>query len=201
MPIVPIYLNIDDKTYEGVKSGALELYGLAKNVDNKRIAKHIPTITDAAKEGASKAIDFVRLHQKETFIISGVLVVGGTVAGTVGYIAHRKQRKLDMQFGLALQEYVDSARNGALNIDILDNLINSIEAIEKNNPKKSINPNISAAQFSDLINCIFDFTRRLAEANNISTRSINRPKYFHKKTSADLKYYLNMQKQIFEQAA
>lgn len=122
MPIVPIYLNIDDKTYEGVKSGALELYGLAKNVDNKRIAKHIPTITDAAKEGASKAIDFVRLHQKETFIISGVLVVGGTVAGTVGYIAHRKQRKLDMQFGLALQEYVDSARNGALNIDILDNL-------------------------------------------------------------------------------
>lgn len=38
MPIVPIYLNIDDKTYEGVKSGALELYGLAKNVDNKRIA-------------------------------------------------------------------------------------------------------------------------------------------------------------------
>ena len=166
MPIVPIYLNIDDKTYEGVKSGALELYGLAKNVDNKRIAKHIPTITDAAKEGASKAIDFVRLHQKETFIISGVLVVGGTVAGTV-----------------------------------LDNLINSIEAIEKNNPKKSINLNISAAQFSDLINCIFDFTRRLAEANNISTRSINRPKYFHKKTSADLKYYLNMQKQIFEQAA
>ena len=65
MPIVPIYLNIDDKTYEGVKSGALELYGLAKNVDNKRIAKHIPTITDAAKEGASKAIDFVRLHQRK----------------------------------------------------------------------------------------------------------------------------------------
>ena len=73
--------------------------------------------------------------KRETFIISGVLVVGGTVAGTVGYIAHRKQRKLDMQFGLALQEYVDSARNGALNIDILDNLINSIEAIEKTNPR------------------------------------------------------------------
>ena len=42
---------------------------------------------------------------------------------------------------------------------------------------------------------------RLAEANNVSTKSINRPKYFHKKTSDDLKYYLNMQKQIFEQAA
>lgn len=65
MPVVPIYLNIDDKTYEGVKSRVLELYGLAKNVDNKRIAKHIPVVADAAKEGASKAIDFVRLHQKK----------------------------------------------------------------------------------------------------------------------------------------
>lgn len=201
MPVVPIYLNIDDKTYEGVKSGVLELYGLAKNVDNKRIAKHIPVVADAAKEGASKAIDFVRLHQKETFIISGVLAIGGTIAGTVGYVAHRKQRKLERQFGLALQEYLDSARNGTLNIDILNTLINSIEAIEKNNPKKSINLNISATQFSDLINCIFDFTKRLAEANNINTRSINLPKYFQKKTSDDLKYYLNMQKQIFEQAA
>ena len=63
------------------------------------------------------------------------------------------------------------------------------------------NLNISADQFSDLINCIFDFTKRLAEANNFNTNSINRPKYFKKKTSDDLKYYLNMQKQIFEQAA
>ena len=31
MPVVPIYLNIDDKTYQGIKAGTLELYGLAKN--------------------------------------------------------------------------------------------------------------------------------------------------------------------------
>ncbi len=111
MPIVPIYLDIDDKTYEGITSGALELCGLAKNVDNKRIAKHIPTVAGATKEGASKAIDFVRLYQKETFIIGGVLIVGGTIAGTVGYVAHSKQIILDRQFGLALQEYLDSARN------------------------------------------------------------------------------------------
>ena len=142
-----------------------------------------------------------KAHQKGTFIISGVLIAGGTIAGTVGYIAHRKQKKLDKQFGLALQEYLDAARNGTLNLDILNSLISSIEAIENNTQKKSINLNISAAQFSDLISCIFDFTKRLAEANNFNTNSINRPKYFKKKTSDDLKYYLNMQKQIFEQAA
>ena len=201
MPVVPIYLNIDDKTYQGIKAGTLELYGLAKNVNTKRVAKHIPTVADATKESASKAIDFVRAHQKETFIISGALIVGGTIVSTIGYIAHCKQRKLDKQFGLALQKYLDAARSGTLNLDILNNVIRSIEAIEKNTQKKSINLNISAVQFSDLINCIFDFTKRLAEANNFNTISINRPKYLKKKTSDDLKYYLNMQKQIFEQAA
>ena len=195
------YLDIDEKTYAGVKAGVLELCGLAKNVDNKRVAKHIPAVADAAKEGASKAFDFIRVHQKGTIIVGGVLVVSGAVAGTVGYIAHRKQRKLDKQFGIALQEYLDSARNGTLNIEILDTLICSIETIEKDNPKKSINLNISVAQFGDLINCIFDYTMRLAKANNINTQSINRPKYFTKKTADDLKYYLNMQKHIFEQVA
>lgn len=201
MPVVPIYLDIDEKTYAGVKAGVLELCGLAKNVDNKRVAKHIPAVADAAKEGASKAVDFIRVHQKGTIIVGGVLVIGGAVAGTVGYISHRKQRKLDKQFGIALQEYLDSARNETLNIEILDTLICSIETIEKDNPKKSINLNISVAQFGDLINCIFDYTMRLAKANNISTQSINRPKYFKKKTTDDLKYYLNMQKHIFEQVA
>ena len=201
MPVVPIYLDIDKKTYAGVKAGVLELCGLAKNVDNKRVAKHIPAVADSAKEGASKAIDFIRAHQKGTIIIGSVLAIGGAVTGTVGYIAHRQQRKLNKQFGVALQEYLDAARNGTLTVEILDTLICSIEAIEKSNPKKSINFNISVAQFSDLINCIFDYTKRLAEANNISTHSINRPKYFKKKTADDLKYYLNMQKHIFEQAA
>ena len=201
MPVVPIYLNIDEKTYAGVQAGVLELCGLAKNADTKRVAKHIPTVADAAKDGASKAIDFIRVHKKGTIIVGGILVVGGAVAGTVGYISHRKQRKLDKQFGIALQQYLDAARSGTLTIDILDSLISSIEAIEANNPQKSINLNISSAQFSELINCIFDYTMRLAEVNNVSTKSIARPKYFKKKTSDDLKYYLNMQKQIFEQAA
>ena len=30
MPVVPVYLNIDEKTYAGVKAGALELCGMAK---------------------------------------------------------------------------------------------------------------------------------------------------------------------------
>lgn len=201
MPVVPIYLNIDDKTYAGVKAGTLELCGLAKNIDSKRVAKHIPAVADAAKDGASKAIDFVRGHKKGTLIVGTVLAASGAVAGTISYVSHRKQRKLDKQFGEALQVYLDAAREGTLTIEVLNSLISSIEAIEANNPNKEINLNISCAQFSELIHCIFDYTLRLAKAYNFNAKEICRPKYFKKKTSDELKYYLNMQKQIFEQAA
>lgn len=57
------------------------------------------------------------------------------------YVTHRKQRKLDKQFEIALQEYLDAARSGTLNIDILNTLISSVEAIEKNIRKKLLTGN------------------------------------------------------------
>lgn len=41
----------------------------------------------------------------------------------------------------------------------------------------------------------------LAEANNISPTLISKPKILKKKNYSDLQYYLNMQKNIFEQVA
>lgn len=139
--------------------------------------------------------------KKGTLLLGGLLIAGGAAAGTISYISHRKQRKLDEQFGVALQNYLDAARAGSLTLDKLNALIDAIDAIEKASPDKALNLNISASQFSELIHCIFDFTLRTAEANNFDPKAINHPHYFKKKTAEGLKYYLNMQKQIFEQAA
>ena len=42
MPVVNVNLLVDEKTYAAVQAGVLELCGMAKNIDNKRVAKHIP---------------------------------------------------------------------------------------------------------------------------------------------------------------
>ncbi len=201
MPVVNVNLLVDEKTYAGVKAGVLELCGMAKNVDNKRVAKHLPAVADAAKEGAVKAIDFIREHKKGAIVIGGVLIVGGAVAGTVGYIATRDQRKREKQFAKNLQIYLDAAQEGKLTIEIIDALIDSLNALSKDNPSKTVDLKITASQFSDLIRSIFDYTIRLAEANNITPALISKPKILKKKTYLDLQYYLDMQKSIFEQAA
>ncbi len=201
MPVVNVNLLVDEKTYAGIQAGVLELCGMAKNVDNKRVAKHLPTVVDAAKEGAAKAIDFIRIHKKGALILGGILIVGGAAAGTVGYFATRDKRKREKQFAKNLQIYLDAAKESKLTIEILDKLINSLDAISNDDPSKSVNLRISTLQFSDLIYSIFDYTMRLAEANNINPTLISKPKILKKKTYTDLQYYLNMQKTIFEQAA
>ena len=201
MPVVNVNLLVDEKTYAGVKAGVLELCGMAKNVDNKRVAKHIPAVADAAKEGAVKAIDFIREHKKGAIVIGGVLIVGGAITGTVGYLATRDQRKREKQFAKNLQIYLDAAQEGNLTIEILDALIDSLNALSKDNPSKTVDLKITAFQFSDLIRSIFDYTIRLAEANNIDPALISKPKMLKKKTYLDLQYYLDMQKSIFEQVA
>lgn len=201
MPVVNVNLLVDEKTYAAVQAGVLELCGMAKNVDNKRVAKHIPAVADAAKEGASKAIDFIRLHKKETLIVGGVIILGGAVVGTVGYITSLDKRKRERQFAEDLQVYLDAAREGKLTIEILDALINSLDQLSNDDHSKAVNLKITASQFSDLIHSIFDYTIRLAEANNISPALISKPKILKKKNYSDLQYYLNMQRSIFEQAA
>ena len=84
MPVVNVNLLVDEKTYAAVQAGVLELCGMAKNIDNKRVAKHIPAVADAAKEGAAKAIDFIRVHKKGTVIVSGILIIGSAIAGAIG---------------------------------------------------------------------------------------------------------------------
>ena len=103
MPVMNVSLLVDEKTYAGVKAGVLEICGMAKNIESKRVAKHIPVITDAAKEGASKAIDLIRSHKKETILISGVIIVGGAVYGSIRYFSSRNKRKAEKQFANNLQ--------------------------------------------------------------------------------------------------
>ena len=98
-----------------------------------------------------------------------------------------------------MQIYLDSARNGTLNADILPSFISSIDALA--NSKKDFNLNISISQFNELVTAIFDFTKELAEANGLNLKTIKKPTVLKKKTFSDLQYYLEVQKEIFKEVA
>lgn len=200
MPVVNVNLVLDDATYQGVMDGALELCGMVKD-QKHRIRKHLPTVLDSAKEGAAKAIDIVRNHKKELIIVGGLVIIGGAVVGTVSYFTQKEKRIAKKQFGKSLQIYLDTAQNGSLTIDILDALISDLDTIARLYKDEDVSLNISAKNLTALLNSIYEYTQRFAQANNVKTYEIKAPKRFKKNTVLDLQQYLNVQREILSKVA
>lgn len=201
MPVVNVNLLLDDATYASVKTGALELCGLVKDFDSKKVRKHLPTIFDAAKDSAAKAIDIIREHKKGLLIVGGLIIIGGIVVGTVSYISEKDKRNAKKHLGVSLQKYLDAAQEGKLNIEIVDKLTNDLDVVSQLYKDNAIPLNLSAKQLSALFNSIYDYTLRMANANNVAVPNIPTPKRFTKNTVLDLQQYLNAQKQILNSAA
>ena len=201
MPIMNVNLVLDDATYAGVKAGLYELGGLVKNADNKRVKKHLPTVVDATKEGAAKAIDMIREHKKGLLVIGGVLIVGGAVAGAVTYISQKDKIKAKKKFGETLEVYLNAAKEGTLTSNLIDDLLASIEIVSKFSKDGAVPINLTSKQLYSLFNSIYDFTKRMADANNVTTKGIKAPSKLSKSKILDLQNYLVMQKQILDNAA
>ena len=201
MPVMNVNLVLDDSTYAGVKAGIYELGGLVKNADNKRVKKHLPTVVDATKEGAAKAIDMIREHKKGLLVIGGVLIVGGAVAGAVTYISQKDKIKAKKKFGETLEVYLNAAKEGTLTSNLIDDLLASIEIVSKFSKDGAVPVNLTSKQLYSLFNSIYDFTKRMADANNVTTKGIKAPSKLSKSKILDLQNYLVMQKQILDNAA
>jgi len=65
-----------------------------------------------------------------------------------------------------------------------------------------INIDFSTEQLNTLINLIFDYTRKLAEANSVELNELEEPVFVSvDNTISNLHRYLEVQKQIFEKVA
>lgn len=98
MPFVNVTLDLDIDTYEKVKAGTYELLGMVED-HNHCVKKHLPTVVDSAKEGTAKAIGIVRNHKKELLIVGGIVIVGGTVIGTVSHFKQKENQKSQTAVG------------------------------------------------------------------------------------------------------
>ena len=200
MPFVNVTLDIDDDIYAKVLAGSLELCGMVKD-GKHRVRKHLPAVIDSAKDGAAKAIDFVRANKKGFFVVGGIVIAGGAVMGTVSYFTQKEKRNAKKHLGKSFQAYIDAARDGVLTAEIVEALINDLDTVSKLYQDDSIPLNLSAKQITELLFSIYDYTKQMADANSVNTSTIHAPKVFRKNSVVDLQNYLYIQKDILSNAA
>lgn len=204
MPIVQVPLDIPDDIYKDLLSGSLELLGLVKD-NQHRIRKHIPK-AKLVKSDEIKKVEFLQVIKQHKVVVVCVAAVTMT-AGIGAYVYHScKERKIDVaeekvsSFQKALKEYLKVSKKGKLNTRVVENLLASLDELEKKKLGKDIELTIPASQLNELIFSIFTYTESLAQANSFEIK-IAKPKFGSKGSIESLKSYLEIQKQILESAA
>ena len=207
MPIVQVPLDVPDDIYMGVLNGSLELLGMVKDGQHK-VRKHIPRakLPKADKAAKVKKAGVWQVIKEHKAVAIGIGAVAA-VAGVGAYVYHdwkdSKRQAAEERiagFQKALKDYLKASKKGKLNAKVVDNLLNALDDLEKKKLGKDVELTIPASQLTALIYSIFTYTETLAKANEYDVK-IAKPKNGTQGSITSLKSYLEIQKEILENAA
>jgi len=230
--IIQVALKMSDKALIGLLSGTMERHGgVIREAKSGAIVEHLievalptveeitPNILDKAKSavaelfatrGKAVAVVLAGVGAKKFMIIGAIgLGVAVITGGVYTYLKFRSKKKKIMaqeamekcvaDYNDSMREYLERIQVGNVNLDSIGCTIEKIDALRENKEIAiSFDPDLSEA----LVNHIFDYTDKFAEANShelIDFRKLG-------PTSSDetliyLRRCLEIQKGIFMKAA
>lgn len=179
---------------------------MVKDKQNK-VRKHIPRAKlikfDKGFKDKKAGVWYMIKEHKAVVIGVGAAAV---VAGMGAYVLQswkdsKKQntRERIAEFQKALKNYIKASKKGKLNAKVVDNLLDELDELERK-LGKDVELTILASQLTELIYSISIYTELLAKENKFEVK-ILRPKSGTQGSIANLKSYLEIQKQILENAA
>ncbi len=203
MAIIQDCFEVPDDIMTRIFSGELKRHGgvvrYAKGPQKGQIVKHLDPIEKAESNSESlveKAIEFVGEHK----VGVGVAITIAATAGATGYVVWRIRNPKEVRcFRKALKEYIDSLKNGDLNLQVVNSLLESIADLKNRKDYSEYKLALSAGDLVELVSKVHDYTTKLAKRNSVELSSDE------KKLSDDiisgLEQSLSTQKRIIELAA
>lgn len=208
MAIVQVAFDIPESimtkilTGDYVRIGGVVRHAVGAN--KGQIVKHLEPIDLKAAEQIQglgvKIIESGKLHKK-TLIIGGVIT---TIAGFGVIIYHKlknREPKIVSEFRVALKTYINAIREGSLEVDTINNLLESLIKIKEHKCYEKINIKITTEEIGVFINQIHGYTEKLVSDNSFELTEEEKMDIFNEnKNIIDLQNYLKVQKRIFEVA-
>ena len=159
----------------------------------------IPTEKKSQNLGI-KALQYVKTNKKALVFL--VASTGIALAGSgIYYKFKTHEPKIIVEFRLSLRTYLDAIRKGDLNLDEINNLMDTLETMMNHKNYENFTIRLSAEDLGVLVNRIYEYTTKLAQDNSVEFKS----EELSTVQSSDnaiiyLQKYLGVQKRIFEEA-
>ncbi|MGN1156293.1 MAG: hypothetical protein ACI4TK_08965 [Agathobacter sp.] len=210
MPVVQDAFFIPDDIATGLATGLYRRIGsvvrYAVGPNKGQIVKHLKPIDVKAAEETQglgiKALQFVKRHKKGT-----IIAVAGAAAISTGVWVYNKVKnhepKVVTEFRTALRVYIDAIREGNLDIEKIDKLMDALEELKKHKDYEKISIQLTTEDLEVLVGRIYEYTIKLAKDNDVELTEDELQASAEKNngTIINLQNYLKAQKKIFEAAA
>jgi hypothetical protein len=201
-------LEIPDDIYCRLLTGEYVRHGGVVRDLAGQLVKHLDDASSIgdAQEAAKASIANVLRNQNGVVIGLGVVAVAATAVGAV-YLAARmtKRAQPELPKGIenhsaSLAAYLEAARHGTLDAEIIDRLIADLDAIRGEFDSGTATTEFSPEQSETLVGIVAGHTRKLVEANQLELSNLPEPANAQGATIIELRPYLEVQRELFSRA-
>lgn len=208
MAIVQEAYDIPSEIWTKILTGEYKRMGgvvrYAIGTHKGEIVKHLkPMDLPTAKKTRNlgiKALQYVKTNKKALIVLgagTGIALAGSGIY----YKFKTREPKVIVEFRLSLRTYLDAIQKGNLNLDEINNLMDSLETMRRDKNYENFTIRLSAEDLGILVNRIYEYTTKLAQDNSVELKS-EELKTVQSSDNAIiyLQKYLGVQKRIFEEA-
>ncbi len=207
MAVIQDAFNIPDDIATGIATGLYSRYGsvvrYASGAKRGQIVRHLkpadPKAEEAVQGIGEKAFQFVKQNRKGAIIA----VAGAAAIGSGLWVFNKVKNhepKVVKEFRISLRKYIEAIRNGALDIDVINDLILKTEKIRLHRDYEKISVHLATEKLNVLVQRIQDYTIKLADDNEmlLTAAEIRPVRQDGADVIASLENYLQAQKRVFE---
>lgn len=204
-----LLLDIPDELLAGIASGK---YFLDGGVVRKSSGELVKLLKHAVPEAADKAIAkrgaAALRNPRVVAVVGATIAVAAAAAAAKTYIDHRKPAVADPKvptcvenFNASLTVYLEAAREGTLDAEIIERLIIDLDAVKAASDVDSIPFMLSPEHTETLIRKMAEHTEALADANEVELDGLEQPADNNEATIIAIRPYLDAQRELFRRAA
>lgn len=208
MAIVQDAYNLTDDILMKILTGEYRRIGsvirYATGPNKGQIVKHLkPVRMEVAQQAqglGAKVIQFAKINKKALIIVgigTGIAALGGGIY----YKIKNHDPEVVTKFRESLKTYINGIREGNLSVDLINDLMTSLENLKKHKDYEKISIQLSTEELDVLVNRIFEYTEKLAKDNSIELTEDEHNAQISDGAILNLQRSLKAQKRIFEIAA
>lgn len=175
---------------------------VVRSKETGKIIRYLKSSTVDKMDGAKNLVS--KIGSKNILIGLGITAAVVTVGGLINLVVNKSSEKECVKvpkcindFQRKFHKYLKEAQKGNLNIKTIDELLNSLDEIEKLKSKE-VRIDFSAEELKFLLSKIYDFTKNINEEHNGEKMKVKSPTNNSSKNLVYLKDYLECQKQVLE---